>query len=303
MNAERNPSRQLRLRRPIVSFDLETTGLDPQSDRVVEICCIKLTPTGEREQYLSRVNPQQPIAPAATAVHGIGDADVADAPPFARVASAILAFCANCDLTGFNIERFDIPMLRAEYARLGEAFPAPYTSIIDSCRIFFRKEPRDLTAALRFYCGETLVGAHGAAADADAALNVLLGQVARYDDLPQDVFALHEYTHPKKPEWLDGDGKVAWSGQTAVLTFGKHRNKSLQDLCRDEPDYMRWLCGQSSMASDVKALVADALNGIFPTQDSSVRAALELPAGSGAGRAARAPTVAGLAQGKQGSLF
>jgi DNA polymerase-3 subunit epsilon len=293
-----------------VSFDLETTGLDPANDRVVEICCLKQHPDGRREQLLERVHPGCPIAPAASAVHGIYDADVADRPPFSAVAERVLAFCRGADLTGFNVERFDIPMLRAEYARLGTTFPAPFTSVIDSCRIFFRKEPRDLSAALALYCGRQLVGAHGALADATAALDVLEGQVARYGDLPTDVYALHEYTHPKKPEWLDGEGKVVWNNGEAALSFGKHKNKSLLHLCREQPDYLRWLAFDSNMPSDVKALVKNALDGDLPAMSDEVRAALA-PAEASRPKVAAAKTEpaglpmakGGLGRGGQGSLF
>lgn len=306
MNEPAAERRQLTLRRPLVSFDLETTGLDPQTDRVIEICCLKQHPGGRREQLVHRVNPGIPIAPAATAVHGITNADLAGAPPFAAIADAVFGFCHGCDLTGFNIERFDIPMLRAEFARLDKTFPAPFTSLIDSCRIFFRKEPRDLSAAVALYCGRDLVGAHGALADATAALDVLEGQVARYGDLPTDAYALHEYTHPKKPEWLDGEGKIVWAGEHAALSFGKHKNKSLRDLCRDQPDYLRWLVQDSNMPSDVKAIVSDAMGGTFPQLSAEVRAAMAGEAAPAAPSATAPPKpaqVSALKRGGQGSLF
>lgn len=296
--------RRLALRRPLVSFDLETTGLDTATDRIVEICCLKQHPDGRREELLLRINPGCPIAAGASAVHGISDADVADKPPFRAVADAIFAFCRGCDLTGFNIERFDIPMLRAEFARIEVTFPAPFTSVIDSCRIFFRKEPRDLSAAVALYCGRQLVGAHGASADATAALDVLEGQIARYDDLPTDIFALHEYTHPKKPEWLDAEGKIVWNNEHAVLSFGKHKNKSLVDMCREQPDYLRWLAFDSNMPSDVKTIVAKSLEGEAPAMTAEIRAALSAgkPAAAKEAPAKTVPTPT-LPRGGQGTLF
>lgn len=284
----------LSLHRPLVSFDLETTGLDVQNDRVVEICCVTLKPDGSRSTWVKRINPQQPIHPAATAVHGITDADVADAPVFAAIADELMAVCAGADLTGFNIERFDLPMLRCEFGRLGKTFPHAHTSILDSCRIFFRKEPRDLSAALRTYCGRELVGAHGAEADATAALDVLLGQVARYDDLPRDVYNLHIYCHPQKPEWLDGEGKVVWSSGEATLSFGKHRNKSLRTLSQEQPDYLRWLVQDSNFSSEVKSLCAQALQGEYPTPSAEVRQAIAAASGTPS-KAAAAPAVAAVA--------
>jgi len=161
--------RKLKLTRPLVVFDLETTGRDVTRDRMIEISAVKLLPSGEREVKTRRVNPEMPIAPEATAVHGIRDEDVAQEPTFAKLARSLQAFFADCDVSGFNIERFDLPLLKREFARVGLEFPAGPMGVIDTWRIYVAKEPRNLTAALRYYCSRELMNAHSAEADAIAA--------------------------------------------------------------------------------------------------------------------------------------
>lgn len=256
--------RAFALVRPLVSFDLETTGLDVQQDRIIEISCVKRQPDGAREVWTRRVNPERPIAPEATAVHGISDADLAREPTFAQIARPLAAFLYGCDLTGFNVERFDIPLLKNEFRRLGITFPAGPVCVVDSCRLFFRYEPRNLAAAVRLYTGEELVGAHGAEADAIAALDVLEGQLRRYDDLPLDVAGLEEACHPREPHWIDGEGKLVWVGEEAALGFGKNKNRTLRAMAREEPDYLRWMAN-GNFSDLVRELCDAALGGSYPS--------------------------------------
>lgn len=265
-------SDELILQRPLVSFDVETTGLDVQSDRVVEISCVKLHADGRRETLTYRVNPGMPIGPAATAVHGISDADVANAPSFAELAPALLAFFRDCDLTGFNIEQFDLPLLGREFGRAGLTFPDWPVSVIDSWRIFLRNEPRDLSAAYRFYCGGTLEHAHSAEADATAAADILLAQVRKYPNVPRGMQDLHTYCHPSKPDWVDPDGKIVWKDNAAVLSFGKHRNRPLEQLAQQEPDYLKWIT-TANFSQHVIRIAAAALEGQFPTGPLAAAAA------------------------------
>jgi DNA polymerase-3 subunit epsilon len=255
--------RTLSLTRPLVSFDLETTGLDVKNDRIVELSCIKLNPNLSRETLTMRVNPGMPIPQAASRVHGITDADVARAPSFREIAVRLMAFMQDADLTGFNIERFDLPLLRNEFARLGIEFPEGEIRIVDSHRIFIRQEPRDLSAALRFYCNRELEGAHSAEADAEAAADVLLAQLERYEDLPTTVGGLHDFCHKAPANALDPDGKIIWLEGEPVLSFGKHRNRSLQHLAHQEPDYLRWI-SKSDFSDQVRGLASQALEGQFP---------------------------------------
>ncbi|MEL6760429.1 MAG: exonuclease domain-containing protein [Myxococcota bacterium] len=258
---------KLMLDRALVTFDLETTGLDIENDRIVEISCVKTERCGDRSVFTRRLNPGKPIAPEATAVHGIRDDDVRDAPGFAELAAELTAFLRGCDLSGFNVERFDLPLLAKEFERIGQKFPDSGTRIIDSWRIFLKKEPRDLTAAYRLYCGKDLEGAHSAEADAVAAADVLLAQVERYADLPKTVDALDEYCHPVHPGRIDSDGKFIWSDGIATINFGKHRGKSLEMLAAEHPDYLHWICG-ASFSDEVVRICSEALNGRFPVSNA-----------------------------------
>ena len=264
--------RLIKLTRPLVAIDLETTGLDAANDRIVEVSCIKMLPVGTREVRTRRLNPGIPISAEATAVHGIRDADVANEPTFPQVARSLLGFLAGCDLTGFNIEHFDLPMLVREFQRAGIAFPAEPVRVIDSWRIYLSREPRDLSAAYRFYCGKDLERAHSAEADAVAAADILEAQVARYADLPLTAAELHEVCHPHHPDWLDPDGRIVWRGGQAVLGFGKHRDRSLQALASEMPDYLRWMAN-ANFSPQVVAIVTAALRGTFPQVPSELATA------------------------------
>jgi DNA polymerase-3 subunit epsilon len=254
---------RLRLRRPLVAFDLETTGLDLQQDRIVEISMVKIFPDGTREVRTRRLNPGMPIPPSASAVHGILDEDVRDCPRFAQVANSLHALLADCDLTGFNVAKFDLPFLANEFQRCGLAFPAPGTHVLDSYRLYTLREPRDLGSALRYYCDREPMNAHSAEADAIAAADVLLGQLARYEDLPDTVDALEEIIHPRDPSWADATGKLAWRGEDLIVQFGQKKGRSLRDLLSTEPDFLRWIL-RKDFPTDVKILVEAVLNGQHP---------------------------------------
>ncbi len=253
----------LNLRRPLAFVDLETTGTSPTSDRVVEIAILKVHPDGTEDFRCNRVNPGVPIPSEATAVHGISDAEVADEPPFASYARSLNDFLVDCDIAGFNVAGFDLKMLEAEFRRAGVAFSREGRTVIDAMAIFHQKEPQDLAAAVRFYCGRDFPEAHSSEDDARAAADVLRAQLERYDDLPRDVDALHELLNPMDPSWIDPDGKFRWSGSDAVIAFGQHKDRTLQDLAAAEPDYLEWMLGQD-FSPEVMRIIRDALSGRFP---------------------------------------
>ncbi len=244
-------------------FDIESTGTSPRADRIIDLAIVKFTPQGGRELRAYRINPGMPIPPESTRIHGIGDADVANAPTFAAVAADIRGFLEGCDLAGYNILRFDIPMLAEEFQRVGTPLDLNNRRIVDAQRIYHRREPRDLTAALAFYCGELHLDAHGAAADVDATIRVLEGQFQRYADLPHDVPALHEYCDPKKPEWVDRAGRLAWRNGEAVVNFGKNKGAPLRRLATDDPNFLKWMV-RGDFPLDTRQIVTDAIAGIFP---------------------------------------
>ena len=258
--------RQLRLERPLAVFDLETTGVSAVTDRIVEIAIVRLEPDGSRRTLNWRVNPGVPIPPGASAVHGITDADVADCPPFAELADAVTEALSGCDLGGFNCARFDVPLLRAEFARVGRSFPPTDARVVDAHVIFLRKEPRDLGSAVRRYLGREHVGAHGAEADAEATADVLLAQVAQYSDLPETVAELHELLRDDR--YLDPDRRLAWREGEAVFAFGKVNGRSLRDVARTDAGFLRWILAKD-FSPELKDIVAAALEGRFPARAGS----------------------------------
>ncbi len=231
----------LKLDRPLVVFDTETTGTNPRSDRIVEIACLKIHPDGRREEFVKRLNPRMPIPPSSTAIHGISDADVKDAPTFKEAAAELARFLEGCDLGGYNITGFDLPILRIEFLRAEVPFSIADRRLVDSQRIFFAKEPRHLSAAARFYCQAEHEGAHGALADAEMTLKVLAGQLARYEELPHSVSELHELYCAGLDQDLDPEGRFRLVKGEPTVNFGKNRGRALKDISREEPGFLRWI--------------------------------------------------------------
>ena len=257
--------RGLRLRRPLAALDLETTGTDPSTDRIVEISILRLSLDGSEKLMRQRINPQVPIPSDATAVHGISDADVSGEPTFAELASEIMDFLKDCDLAGFNVIRFDLPLLEAEFRRAGIEFSREGRSVVDAMTIFHEKERRDLAAAAQFYLDRAMPEVHTSETDVRATLDILSAQVQRYPDVPNNLEALHEFCNPVNPDWIDPDGKFAWAGGVAVVTFGKHSGRRLQELAAEpEPNYLHWMLAQD-FSADVMQIVRDALDEKFPT--------------------------------------
>jgi DNA polymerase-3 subunit epsilon len=231
----------LPLERPLVVFDTETTGTNSRSDRIIEIACLKIHPDGRREDWVRRFQPGIPIPPPSTAIHGITDADVADAPRFREVAAELAAFLDGCDLAGYNIAGFDLPVLRAEFLRAGVPFEVAERRLVDAQRIFFSREPRHLAAAARFYCQTDHDGAHGALADAEMTLRVFAGQLARYAELPRSVGELHDMFCAGIDQDLDPEGRFRLVNGEPTVNFGKNRGRLLKDIRREEPGFLRWI--------------------------------------------------------------
>jgi DNA polymerase III subunit epsilon len=248
------------LERPLAFLDLETTGLRVGTDRVVELAVIRLTPTGDVTEKVRRFNPEMPIPPEATAVHGIRNEDVANEPPFSARARSLLELLDPCDLAGFNLRSFDVPMLLAEFQRVGLPFDVERRRIIDVQLIFHREEPRDLSAAARFYLGRELEDAHSALADIRATAAVLTAQIERYPHLPRDLEGLDEYCDEVRPFETELDRWFAKTpGGGRVFRRGKHRDRSLAEVAASEPDYLRWMLSAEDMDEGVKEVVRGAL--------------------------------------------
>lgn len=254
----------LKLDRPIAFLDLETTGIIPRADRIVEIAIIKMHPDGRQEKLVERINPTVPIPPQTTAIHGISDADVANCPTFADRAQAIFAFLEGCDLGGYNLSRFDVPLLAEEFLRAGLVFVLEGRRVIDAQTIYHKREPRDLSAALRFYCSELdFEDAHSAEADVLATMRVLEGQLERYRDLPRDVAQLDEVCNRSQPDWVDRSGRLKWANKEVVLNFGKKKGTSLRYVIENEPSFIKWML-RSDFPRDVLDIVEKAMAGEWP---------------------------------------
>jgi DNA polymerase III subunit epsilon len=249
------------LDRPLVFFDLETTGLRVGEDRIIELAVVRLAPSGDVTEKERRFNPGIPIPPEATEVHGITDADVADEPAFAQVARALADFLDPCDLAGFNVRRFDLPMLLAEFRRADVDFDPGGRRIIDVQQIFHNEERRDLSAAVRFYLDRELEDAHSALADIRATAAVLGAQLERYPHLPRDLEGLDRYCDEIAPFETEVDRWFATEDSGARLfRRGKHRDRSLDEIAALHPDYLQWMLGLDDLDSTVKEVVEEALN-------------------------------------------
>ncbi|WP_416865408.1 MAG: exonuclease domain-containing protein [Imperialibacter sp.] len=242
----------LKLKNPLAFFDLETTGINISNDRIVEISIVKLLPSGERVTKTQRINPQMPIPLESSLIHGIYDDDVKDAPTFKEVAKSYAAFLEGCDLAGFNILQFDVPLLVEEFLRVDVDFDPSKKKLVDAQKIFHLMEKRTLAAAYKFYCGKELLDAHSAEADTMATLEVLLAQVERYEGqevvstrgehlgkVANDVAALHEIT---ASNMVDLAGRIVMNDAgTEVFNFGKHKGKAVEDIFSQEPSYYDWM--------------------------------------------------------------
>ncbi|MCB1182650.1 3'-5' exonuclease [bacterium] len=257
----------LKLTRPLAVFDLETTGIDVEKDRIVQLAIIRVEPYGTRRTFETLVNPERPIPPEATAVHGIKDADVRDAPTFAQVRREVEELLADADLAGFNSVNFDQPLLMAEMKRAGSELEFRGRRHLDAMRIFHRMERRDLTAAYRFYCDKELTGAHNALADTAATLEILDAQVGRYEEVPDEVEALHAFCNPDEGRFVDRTRKLVWNDQgEAEFTFGKYQGRSLNAVCEENRGYLEWMLNKD-FSEEVKGILREALGGVFPRKD------------------------------------
>ncbi len=250
----------LNLTKPICFFDLETTGINITNDRIVEISVLKVHPNGKEERHTWLVNPTIPIPYEVTLVHGITDADVADKPTFKELAKEIYNLIKDSDLGGFNSNRFDIPLLAEEMLRAEVDFDMKNRVAIDVQNIFHKMEQRTLSAAYKFYCDKSLENAHSAEADTVATYEVLKAQLAKYDELENDVKFLAEFSSRK--EFADFAGFISYNKKgEECFAFGKHKNKRVEEVLNEEPGYFGWL-----------------LNADFPLYTKKVLTAIKLRA-------------------------
>lgn len=250
---------KLKLKKPLAFFDIESTGVNVASDRIVEIAILKINPDGSEEIKTKRINPTIPIPYEVSLIHGIYDKDVADAPTFKQIAQGLAQFLNNCDLAGYNSNKFDIPILMEEFLRAEVEFDISHCKLVDVQNIFHQMEQRTLKAAYKFYCNKELENAHSAEADILATYHVLLAQIEKYEQtdfkdkkgkvykpVQNDIDALHKFSNIQQN--VDFAGTMIYNEKgEEVFNFGKHKGKRVSDVFAQEPTYYDWM-----------------MNGVFP---------------------------------------
>ncbi len=231
---------QLNLKNPIVFFDLETTGINIATDRIVELSYLKIEPNGNESSKTMKINPTIPIPPETTAIHGITDEDVKDAPTFLSIAKSLAREIEGCDLAGYNSNKFDIPLLAEEFLRADVDIDMTKRKFIDVQVIFHKMEQRTLGAAYKFYCDRDLENAHSAEADTKATYEILKAQLDRYPTLQNDMAALAEFSSHNKN--VDFAGRVIFNDKKVeVFNFGKYKGQSVEEVLAKDPGYFGWL--------------------------------------------------------------
>lgn len=264
---------QLNLTKPLLIFDLEATGVNVGSDRIVEIAMLKVFPDGHEEFRRYLVNPTIPIPQAVIAIHGITDEMVQNEPTFKEIAGNLNAFIGNSDLSGYNSIKYDIPLLVEEFLRAGVEFDLKNRRIIDVQNIFHKMEPRTLKAAYKFYCQTELINAHSAEADTRATYEVLKAQLIRYEGVEyidkdgnasvpvvNDMKALDEFSYYNRNADLVGHIVFNAKGQE-IINFGKHKGKVVEEIFKSEPSYYDWMMKGNFPLSTKKTITAIKLRG------------------------------------------
>lgn len=258
----------LNTERPIVFFDLETTGLDPHYDRIIEIACVRFEKEGElgiKHEFL--VNPGREIPPEVTELTGIRQEDVMGKPDFSMIAPKIQEIFKGADIAGFNIARFDCKFLEVEMSNACVPIEMEGRKIVDVQTIFHRKNPRDLSAAAQLYLGREHTGAHRAMADVEATMEILCAQVKAHEDLPKTIDGLAEFCIDRDERYLDQERKLMWRGQDVVVNFGKHRGRPLRDLVEKDLGYIAWLMKPDrQFKRDFFEIIKNATDGIYPVR-------------------------------------
>jgi DNA polymerase-3 subunit epsilon len=247
----------LQLSKPIAFIDLETTGISITNDRIIEIAIVKIAADGTRLVKRKLINPGMPIPAGSTAVHGITDEMVKDAPSFKQVANECKQFMDHCDIGGYNSNRFDIPMLIEEFLRAGIEFSTEGRKFVDVQKIFHKMEERTLSAAYKFYCQKILEGAHSAEADAQATYEILEAQVTRYPQMGATVDSIVQFTG--EDEMVDFARRFIKENGIEIFNFGKHKGKPVEKVLKEEPQYYDWMM-KGDFAMNTKQKLTEILN-------------------------------------------
>ena len=248
---------KLRLERPIAFIDLETTGINISTDKIIELAIVKILPDGTKQVKRKLLNPQMPIPKASTDIHGITDEMVKDAPVFKQVANEVKQFLDNCDMGGYNSNRFDVPMLIEEFLRIGFDFSVEGRKMVDVQKVFHLMEQRTLGAAYKFYCNKALEGAHSAEVDATATWEILLAQVERYDNIGTSIESIVKFTG--EDDIVDFSRRFIKVNGVEIFNFGKHKGKAVTDVLKAEPQYYDWMM-KGDFAMNTKQKLTEILN-------------------------------------------
>ena len=260
----------MKVAKDIISLDIESTGVWVEKDKIIEIALIRYTPDGERQTWYKRINPGINIPRPVTELTGISNEDVKGAPSFKQVSREILEFIGDADFAGFNVERFDLPLLERECADSGLRFEWKNRRVYDAQKVFHLNEKRDLTAAYKFYCDKDLAGAHSALADSEAVLEILEKQVQKYGEGSDELSSLDKFEYNSLLDYYDSERKFCWWNGKLYLMFGKYaRKQPLEELVKLDAGYLKWILTKD-FSDDVKGVVQDALAGRIP-----VKAAVE----------------------------
>lgn len=251
---------QLALKRPIIFFDLETTGVNHAKDRIVEMAFVKLKPDGTRDSYVRKINPEMPIPAESSAIHGIFDEHVKDAPTFKQIARELYDWMKGADLGGYNSARFDLPMLAEEFLRVGIAVDFAERRMVDAQQIFFKMEQRTLSAAYKFYCNKTMENAHSAEADILATIEVLEAQIDKYEELTNEVEQLQAFVDDGEV-CVDFARSMVMRNGHIVFNFGKHKNRKVEEVFTKEPGYYDWMMN-ADFSLHTKQKISEILNNM-----------------------------------------
>ncbi len=256
---------KLNLKNPIIFFDIESTGLNIASDRIVELSALKIFPNGDQELKTRRLNPTILISPEAQAIHGISNEDVKDCPTFKEVAKSLASWMTGCDFAGYNSIKFDIPMLAEEFLRAGIEFDFRKRKLVDVQNIFHKMEQRTLSAAYKFYCNKDLENAHSAEADTVATFEILESQLDKYSDkLENDIEFLSKFS--TRTNSLDYAGRIVLNEkEVPVFNFGKHKGKSVFKIFSEEQSYYSWMMN-GDFSLDTKQVLTKLYNEFFRTR-------------------------------------
>jgi len=252
----------LKLDKPLVIFDLETTGLSLNMDRVIELAYLKIEPNGRIMKDDIFLNPETKISDESTAIHGLTNEQLADKPFFRDKAGELWEIFGDCYYGGFNAVNFDLPMLKREFLRVGRDFSYTSDDVIDSKQIYHFMEPRTLSAAYKFYCGKKHADAHNALADVEATAEVLLQQLEKYEEARSLDF-IRKMNKADSERWVDNDRKFYWRDGEAYFAFSKHKDEPLARVAETDPGFLQWILS-ADFSEETKNIVSRALEGEFP---------------------------------------